>query len=221
MFKDSWAFFSADGGGAGGGLGSVTPSTPLTPPTPPTPGVSVPKTWEEVLATLTPEVKALYEGHTQKLQNTVHATREERDALKVTLDELTKALGKNDPAEAKRLLSEMQQQMVQAVQKAGFMEEAIQPEIGCVNPRAAYMIAVVEGAFSDKGKVDWAKVRLAAPELFKVAGAISAPTPILPRVNPTNPANPPTLTLDAIRKMTTDEINKNWDTIKGVLERSK
>lgn len=40
-----------------------------------------------------------------------------------------------------------------------------------------------------------------------------------PAVNPTNPATGPELTLDAVKKMSPEEINARWDDIAGIVRR--
>ena len=54
----------------------------------------------------------------------------------------------------------------QAEQRASFYEEAGRPEIGCSNPRAAFLVASAEGLFTKRGDPDWPAIKAAAPELF-------------------------------------------------------
>ena len=64
------------------------------------------------------------------------------------------------------MLSEMSTRAEQAEQRAAFYEEAGRPEIGCSNPKAAYLIAASEGLFTKRGDPDWPAIKAAAPELF-------------------------------------------------------
>lgn len=141
-----------------------------TPPVPVEPS-GTPATWEEALAALPESVRALYESHTGGLRNTVQATRQERDALAERLTELTKALGKETPEEAKRLLAEMASGLETSNKRAAFAEEAIKPEIGCINPKVAFQVALAEGLFDRRGNPDWVAIKAAAPELFRKSGA--------------------------------------------------
>ncbi len=129
-------------------------------------GNSQPLTYDAWLPQQTDEVKALIEGHIQGLRNTVQATRQERDALSQKLGDIAKTLGK-DPAEAKRLLDAMTSEVEQANQRAGFYEEAARPEIGCSNPRLAYLAAVEAGLIDKRGRVSWESLKQQAPELFR------------------------------------------------------
>lgn len=168
-------FFAPDGAGSGG-----TPTG--TPPAnggagdPPAGGAPTgqpenngqpkpPATWDEFLQGQPDEIKALYESHTTGLRNTVAATRQERDALNARLADITKALGK-DPEEAKRLLEEMSSDLETATRRATFTEEAIRPEIGCANPKAAWLVAQAEGLFDSRGNPNWDAIKTSAPELF-------------------------------------------------------
>ncbi len=126
-----------------------------------------PATWEEALSALPDEVKTLYESHVTGLKSTVTAVRGERDALSGKLTELTKALGKDTPEEARRLLSEMQGELEVTARRAAFYEDAGRPEIGCTNPKAAFALAQADNLFDRRGNPDWAAIKAAAPELFR------------------------------------------------------
>jgi len=127
-----------------------------------------PATWDAALATLPESVRALYESHTTGLRNTVTATRSERDALAGRLADLTKALGKDTPEEARRLLAEMTSELEVTNRRAAFYEEAGKPEIGCSNPKAAFLVATADELFDRRGNVNWQGLKEAAPELFRV-----------------------------------------------------
>ena len=147
---------------------------------------AVPSTWDEALATLPEATRALYEGHTTGLKNTVTAVRGERDALAGKLTELTKALGKDTPEAARTLLTEMVGQLEGANRRAAFFEESGKPEIGCQNAKAAFAIAQTEGLFDSRGNVNWQELKATAPELFRVRtpdghagqGTGTAPAPV-------------------------------------------
>jgi len=128
---------------------------------------TAPRTWDAVVAALPEADRALYEQHTTGLRNTVQATRSERDALAQRLSDLTKALGKDSPEEAKRLLGEMTRELETSKRRADFVEQAVRPEIGCTNPAAAFAIAESQGLFDARGNVNWDSVKAAVPELFR------------------------------------------------------
>ena len=143
----------------------LLPGANTTPTTPPE-AAEKPANWEAYLATLPDEAKGLYETHTTGLRNTVQATRQERDALSRQLADITKALGK-DPSEAKRLLEQMSADLDSARLRADFYETAGRPEIGCQNPRVAFLVAQDLGAIDSKGRVNWETLKQQAPELFQ------------------------------------------------------
>ncbi|HOG48203.1 MAG TPA: hypothetical protein PLJ35_19385 [Anaerolineae bacterium] len=128
---------------------------------------TAPLQYDAWLAQQPDDIKALIGGHIQGLRNTVQATRGERDALSQRLADLTKALGKDTPEEARRLLSEMQSELETTSRRAAFYEEAGKPEIGCSNPRAAFLVAQAEQLYDRRGNPDWAAIKQAAPELFR------------------------------------------------------
>ena len=150
------------------------PTTPqnVTNPTQPTqPAASEkPATWDAWLETQPEDVKALYATHTSGLQNTVKATRQERDELAHQIKDLLPTVEKGSKAEA--ALTEMQSKLEAAERRAAFVEEAIRPEIGCRNSKAAYALALADNLFARNGQPDWAAIKAAAPELF---GAPSVP----------------------------------------------
>ena len=126
-----------------------------------------PATWDAYLETLPAEVKTLYDNHVTGLQNTVKATRDERDEFKGKLQEITQALDGKKPEEAVRLLGEMTSQLDTANKRIAFLEEAGKSEIGCSNPGAAWLMAQAGDLFDRRGNPDWEAIKQAAPELFK------------------------------------------------------
>jgi len=123
------------------------------------------QTWEEVLESLPEAQQNLYNQHIGGLRNTVQATRQERDALRQQLADITKTLGQ-DPAEAKRMIDDMSASLELANRRATFAEEAVRPEIGCTNPKAAFLVAQADDLFDKRGNPDWEAIKEAAPELF-------------------------------------------------------
>lgn len=109
-------------------------------------------------------VKRLYTEHTTGLQNAVRATRQERDDLAKQIKDLSSKAEKG--SEMERSLSDLNTKLEQAERRAIFAEEAVMPEIGCSNPKAAYALALTDNLFKRDGSPDWAAIKSAAPELF-------------------------------------------------------
>lgn len=129
---------------------------------------AAPQTWDAILAGLPEEQRALYDQSVTGLRNTVQATRQERDTLKARVDAVVGALDGKEPAAVKQQLAELQGELATAHQRAAFYEDAGKPEIGCRNPRLAFMVAQAESLFDRRGNPDWAAIKSAAPELFGI-----------------------------------------------------
>lgn len=120
--------------------------------------------YETWLETQPENVKTLLAQRFEALENTVKATRQERDTLNGELKELGKKLEKGSEAETR--LSELTSRLSQAEKKATFLELAWKE--GCVRPSAAYALATSENLFKEDGLPDWSKLRESVPELFRV-----------------------------------------------------
>jgi hypothetical protein len=128
-----------------------------------------PVTFDAWLAEQDDTIKGLYESHTAGLKNALRAEREQRrtesvDLLK-QLREATK--GATEGSEAKKALEGVTARLEQAELRAGFFEDAAKPEIGCANPRLAFIAAQEIGAIDGKGRVHWDDLRSQFPELFR------------------------------------------------------
>jgi len=123
-----------------------------------------PQSFEGWLDTQDEPIINLYQEHIKGLKNTVSATRQERDDLAKQLKDLA---GKADKgSEMEKALNENIQKLEIAERRARFIEDAIKPEIGCRNPKAAWLLANADGLFDRKGSPDWAAIKDAAPEIF-------------------------------------------------------
>ena len=109
-------------------------------------------------------IKQAFEAHTTGLKNTVHATRQERDALAKEIKELSKKAEVD--SDMQKSLNELSSKLEITEKRATFAEEAVKPEIGCTNPKAAWLVAVAQDAFDRKGNPDWNAIKNEAPELF-------------------------------------------------------
>jgi hypothetical protein len=109
-------------------------------------------------------VRKGYEAHTAGLKTTLEKERNERKEFGRLLKELTPKAEKG--SELERALGETSTRLEQAERRAAFAEDAGKPEIGCTNPRAAFLVAEAEGLFTKRGEPDWAAIKATAPELF-------------------------------------------------------
>jgi hypothetical protein len=131
---------------------------------------ATPESWEKYLEAQPEQIKALYTAHTTGLQNAVKATREERDGLAKQLKDLLPKAEKG--SEFEKSLTETLTKLEVAERRAMFVEEAVKPEIGCRNPKAAFLLAQAENLFTRSGQPDWNAIKTAAPELFGKPGAM-------------------------------------------------
>lgn len=113
---------------------------------------------------LPPHEQEGLDNHTAALRNALESERSQRKEFSKQLRDLTAKAEKG--SEAERMLTEMATRAEQAEQRAAFYEEAGRPEIGCSNPRAAYLVASAEGLFTKRGDPDWPAIKAAMPELF-------------------------------------------------------
>lgn len=168
-----WAPDGGDGGNSGGG-------TPPADSPAGDGGGATPQTWETWFEAQSDEVKNLYKAHHDGLLNTVKATRTERDQLAQQLKDATSKL--QEGSEVRQALESLSGQLETANRRAAFYEQATSREVGCRNPRLAWLAAQESGAIDDKGAVNWETLKQGYPELF---GPTQPPTPKVP---PTNPA---------------------------------
>jgi hypothetical protein len=147
---------------------TVTPVTPVTPPTTTTPASETPApepvVFEDWIKAQDATIVAAYTEHTTGLQNAVKATRQERDDFAKQIKDLTGKAAKGSELEAS--LKDLSDKLEKSERRATFAEDAIKPEIGCSNPKAAFAIAQADGLFSKSGAPDWTAIKAAAPELF-------------------------------------------------------
>ena len=125
---------------------------------------ATPETFETWLEAQDDKVKGLIGNRFTALENTVTATRGERDTLKAEIKALAKTHAEG--SETRLALDEMSAKLEKTERRADFMEEAIKPEVQCRNPGAAWKIAQAGELFSKNGRPDWAAIRAEAPELF-------------------------------------------------------
>jgi hypothetical protein len=121
-------------------------------------------TWEQYLEGQPEEIKKLYGEHTTSLSNAVKATRDERDDLSRQIKDLLPKAEKGSELEAS--LNEALKKLEISDKRANFAEQAIKPEIGCRNVKAAFALAQASDLFKKNGDPDWDAIKKEAPELF-------------------------------------------------------
>jgi len=123
-----------------------------------------PPTFDGWFATQDEVVQGVINTRFTALENTVRATREERDTVRAQIKDMAKKAEKGSEFETQ--LNEALRKLDLSERKSDFMEQALKPEIGCRNPKAAYALAVSDGLFNSKGNPDWAAIKSVAPEIF-------------------------------------------------------
>ena len=130
------------------------------------------ESFEQFLEKQPESVQKLYETHTSGLKS---ALQKERDSKKDLDDQLKAATAKAEKgSDLEKTLLELQKQSAASERRARFAEEAITPEIGCTNVKAAFALAVAEDLFKKSGDPDWEAIKKAAPELFKKPGSTTS-----------------------------------------------
>ncbi len=127
-------------------------------------GGETPENWEQFLEGQPEGVRTLYEAHTQGLRSALQSEREQRSDLARQLREATGQL--EEGSEAREALERLNGQLESAQRRADFYEEAARPEIGCTNPRLAFLGAQEVEAFDRRGNVNWERLKEQFPELF-------------------------------------------------------
>lgn len=100
--------------------------------------------------------------HFDRVHQTLRTVRDERDEFQKQLKIATGKL--KEGSEERTTLEELSTNLDKANQRADFYEEA--PSHKCLNPKAAYALAVSENLIDAKRGVDWKALAETAPELF-------------------------------------------------------
>lgn len=131
-----------------------------------------PESFDTWLGAQPEPIRQLASQHTAGLKSALEAERAQRKELAKQLKE---TLGKAEQgSEAAKALGELTAKYEQAERRAAFYEDAGRPEIGCSNPKAAFLIANADDLFTRSGEPDWKAIRAAAPELFARRGGADA-----------------------------------------------
>lgn len=100
--------------------------------------------------------------HFERVHQTLRTVREERDEFQKQLKQATSKL--KEGSEERATLEQLSTELDKANQRADFYEEA--PTHKCLNPKAAYALALSENLIDAKKGVDWKALAEQAPELF-------------------------------------------------------
>lgn len=126
-------------------------------------GGGTPLAFETWIGQQDEQVKSLVDGHVKGLRTALDSLKQQREELRSALADAAK----NVEGQSKAAIEKMTAQVEQAERRAGFAEEAVKPEIGCTNPRAAYLVAEAQQLFDRRGNPDWEAIKAAVPELFR------------------------------------------------------
>jgi hypothetical protein len=125
-------------------------------------GGGAPASFDEWLAGQGEEAKGLVTGHIGKLQSALSDERTQRRSLAKQIDDLSKQAEQG--SQLRTQLEKLSADFEGASRKAAFYESA---PAEVTNLRLAWLVATDAGLLDEKGRTDWAKLREAAPELFK------------------------------------------------------
>lgn len=158
---------------AGAGGGTADPKSDADPGTETDEGQQPDQTFETWLEKQDDEVKELYKSNVSGLKSALKSERKAKSDLSVQLKELLPKAEKGSDLE--KQLTEMASKAEAAERRALFAEEAIKPEIGCRNIKAAFALAVADDLFDKRGNPDWDEIKKQAPELFGTGTANANP----------------------------------------------
>ncbi len=122
-------------------------------------------TFDDFYKTLDESKRKVVDEHVTGLRTALQSERDEKKNLAAQLRDAQSKLEKGSDAE--RQLGELAEKAERATNRAVFVEEAIRPEVGCVNPKAAFLLAEADQLYKKSGEPDWEAIKKAAPELFR------------------------------------------------------
>ena len=124
-----------------------------------------PADFDTFMKTQPEEIQKLYGDHTAGLKKALSSEREQGKNYQKRLEGITKLLG-SDPEKAKQEMDKLAEENKASQARIEFLEDAMKPEIECLNPAAAWLVAQGKGLFRSNGTPDWKSIREEAPELF-------------------------------------------------------
>lgn len=118
--------------------------------------------WYESLKDDQKALAAPAKEHFDRLYSTVRTVRDERDDFQRQLKAATAKL--KEGSEERTTFEQLSAQLDSANQRADFYEEA--PSHNCLNPKAAFALALSSQLIDAKKGVDWKALQEEAPQLF-------------------------------------------------------
>ena len=122
-------------------------------------------TFETWYGGLEAPAKSLFDTHITGLKTALDTERTNRAALAKQIKDLAAKADKG--SELEKQLTDASAKLEAAERRAAFAEDAIKPEIGCTNVKAAFALAQAEDLFDRHGRPDWNALKATAPELFR------------------------------------------------------
>lgn len=123
---------------------------------------SPPATFDEWLSSQADDARSLVTGHIGKLQNALNDERTQRRTLAKQIDDLSKQAEQG--SQLRGQLEKLSGDFEGASRKAAFYEAA---PAEVTNLRLAWLVANDADLIEKDGRTNWAKLKEAAPELFK------------------------------------------------------
>lgn len=165
-------FFAPEGGGSGGGTGAGGSGNSDGNNNDSSgggdqggqggSGTQKPLVFDDWLKSQSDDVTTMLNSHTNGLKTALSEERKARGDLEKKLRDLAGKVEKGSESEKK--LTEMVDQLAENDRKAEFYEEAHQA--GVTNLKLAYLVAIQEGLFDSKNRVNFGEMKKEYPELF-------------------------------------------------------
>jgi hypothetical protein len=127
-----------------------------------------PASWDDFLKAQPEDVRKLYDTHTSGLRSALQSEREARKQETAQLAKELREAATRVQGEHQKQLQETAARLEITERRAEFYEESVRPEIGCGNPKLAWLAAQEIGAVDQKGRTNWEALKSSFPELFKV-----------------------------------------------------
>lgn len=132
------------------------------------PGNDAPQSFDDWLGDQPEAIKALYASHTDGLRSALRKERDDNKSLTKQLKDLGSKL--EDGSEARKALDEITQKLEGESSRADFYEEAV--GVGVADLKLAWLAVKSEPELTNRGKVDFDKMRSLHPQLFAQAQPI-------------------------------------------------
>lgn len=124
-----------------------------------------PSSFDEWLSGQDAATKALLDQHTRGLKSALDSERTQRSELAKQLRDVSGKLEKG--SDAHKIVEQLEARLEEKSREADFIANAIRPDVGCTNPKLAYLLASGDKLFDNRGNPDWEAIKIAAPELFQ------------------------------------------------------